>query len=97
MEKRRRASSPRAENVRAALIFVARGETPLGIVYQTDAHADKKVRVVAQFPQDTHPAIVYPVAVTAASRHASAASFASFLRSREARAIFERHGFAMER
>lgn len=87
----------RAENVRAALIFVARGETPLGIVYQTDAYAEKKVRVIAQFPADTHPPIVYPVAVTAASKHPSAASFMSFLKAPEARAIFERFGFTMGR
>lgn len=83
----------RGDNVRTALNFVARGEAPLGIVYQTDAYAEKKVRVVARFPQDTHPAIVYPVAVTAASRQASATAFVAFLKSKEARAIFEKYGF----
>ena len=29
-----------ADSVRAALVLVARGETPLGIVYQTDAASD---------------------------------------------------------
>ncbi len=87
----------RAQNVRAALIFVARGEAPLGIVYQTDALAEKRVRVLALFPEDSHPAIVYPVAVTTSSKHALAAGFVAFLKSREARAIFERHGFAMGR
>ncbi len=86
----------RGDNVRAALVFVARGEAPLGIVYQTDAFAEKKVRVVAQFPQDSHPAITYPVAVMAASRHPAAAPFMNYLKSAEARAIFEKYGFSID-
>jgi molybdate transport system substrate-binding protein len=86
----------RAENVRAALNFVARGETPLGIVYQTDAYAEKKVRIAARFPQDTYPAIIYPVAVTASSKHAAAPAFVNYLKSAEARAIFEKYGFSMD-
>jgi len=84
----------RGDNVRTALNFVARGEAPLGIVYSTDAYAEKKVRVVAQFPQDTHPAIIYPVAVTASGKKAAATAFVTFLGSKEARAIFERYGFS---
>ena len=62
-----------AENVRAALAYVARGETPLGIVYGTDAAAEQRVRVVDVFPADTHPPIVYPAALTAAASRGSAA------------------------
>ena len=87
----------RGDNVRAALVFVARGEAALGIVYQTDALADKKVRMVARFPQETHAAITYPVAVMAASRHPAAAAFVNYLKSAEARAIFEKYGFSMDR
>jgi molybdate transport system substrate-binding protein len=54
----------RAENVRSALMFVARGEAPLGIVYYTDARVDSKVRVVDTFPDDTHAPITYPAATT---------------------------------
>ena len=53
-----------ADSVRAALILVARGETPLGIVYQTDAASDPTVKIVGTFPADTHPPIIYPVALT---------------------------------
>jgi molybdate transport system substrate-binding protein len=56
-----------AENVRAALEYVARGEAPLGIVYRTDAQAEKRVRVVAVFPPDSHPPITCPLALTAAA------------------------------
>src|SRR5580704_6297158 len=70
----------RAENVRAALAYVARGETPLGIVYQTDAQAEKRVRVVDVFPADTHPPIVYPVALIAKAQP-QAAAYLDFLRS----------------
>jgi molybdate transport system substrate-binding protein len=87
----------RAENVRAALNFVARDETPLGIVYQTDAYAEKKVRVIALFPQNTHPAIIYPVAVIATSRYTAAPDFVKYLKSADARAIFEKYGFTADK
>ena len=51
-----------AENVRATLSYVARGETPLGIVYSTDAKIEPKVKIVGMFPSGSHPAITYPVA-----------------------------------
>lgn len=81
------------ENVRAALGLVARGEVRLGVVYATDARAEPRVRVLAAFPAGTHPPIVYPVAVIAASRHPHAAHFAGWLRTPTARAMFERRGF----
>ena len=55
----------RAEDVRAALLFVDRKEAPFGIVYQTDAAADSNVKIAGVFPQDTYPPIVYPAAITA--------------------------------
>ncbi len=51
-----------ADNVRATLAYVARGETPLGIVYATDARIEPKVKIVGMFPADSHPPITYPVA-----------------------------------
>ena len=83
------------ENVRAALRLVALGEAPLGIVYETDAAAEPGVRIVGAFPENIHPPIVYPVAVTSSSTHADAAGFIDFLRSEEARAVFERQGFTV--
>jgi len=82
----------RAENVRAALEYVARGEASLGIVYRTDALAEKRVRVVDTFPGDSHPPIVYPVALTAGAAP-EAAAFEAFLESNAAREIFARYGF----
>jgi molybdate transport system substrate-binding protein len=84
-----------AETVRTALAWVARGEAPLGIVYATDAKAEPRVRVVGVFPASSHPAIVYPAAVVAASRDSRAAAFLGFLRGPRARAIFKRHGFGV--
>jgi molybdate transport system substrate-binding protein len=81
------------ENVRAALALVGRGEAPLGIVYATDAKIDPRVKVVAMFPEDSHPPIVYPVALTRTAKPA-AAQYLAFLRSQTARAIFEKYGFA---
>ena len=81
-----------ADNVRAALALVARGEAPLGIVYRTDALAEKKVRIVADFPADSHEPITYPAA-TAAQPHAGAADFVKFLLSPPAQTIFAQYGF----
>jgi molybdate transport system substrate-binding protein len=82
-----------SENVRVALALVARGETPLGIVYATDAYAEPKVRVVATFPDGLHAPIVYPVALTAAAKDPAAAGFLALLSSPAARKVFEKHGF----
>jgi molybdate transport system substrate-binding protein len=82
-----------AENVRAALAFVAREETPLGVVYRTDALAEPMVRIVDMFPAGTHRPIVYPMVVLKRATRPSAGAFADFLASPEARAIFSRFGF----
>jgi molybdate transport system substrate-binding protein len=84
-----------AENVRAALTFVARGEAPLGIVYETDARAEARVRIVARFPETSHPPIVYPAAVTSASRSTEAENFLQALRSPASAAIFAGEGFSV--
>ena len=83
----------RAENVRAALALVERGEAPLGIVYATDARASTKVRVIGTFPHGSHPPISYPVARLKTSTNAEADLFRRFLLSREGKAIFTRYGF----
>lgn len=82
----------RAENVRAALAYVARGEAPLGIVYRTDALVESKVRVVDAFPADSHPPIVYPVALTAVA-DAKAADFLAYLSQPAATERFRSAGF----
>jgi molybdate transport system substrate-binding protein len=81
-----------AENVRAALVLVARGEAALGIVYKTDAEIDPGVKIVGVFPEDSHPPIIYPVAMTATAKP-DAAPYLAFLRSQAAKTIFERYGF----
>ena len=83
-----------AESVRAALALVARKEAVLGIVYATDAKVEPAVKIVGQFPADSHPAIVYPVAATVTAKPETAA-YLAFLRSPAARAIFERYGFTV--
>ena len=93
-----RAAEPKlaqAENVRATLAFVARGETPLGIVYATDAKVEPKVKVIGTFPENSHPPIIYPLAAMASSRNPSVATYLRFMRSTAARAIFERYGFTV--
>lgn len=84
----------RADKVRTALEYVARGESPLAIVYGTDARAEKRVRVVDVFSADTHPSIVYPVALTAGARP-EAERYREFLNSDAVRQIFTRRGFVV--
>lgn len=81
-----------ADNVRAALAFVARAEAPLGIVYATDAQIEKRVRVVGTFPAHTHPPITYPAALPLGARD-GAREFLDWLGSTAARSTFAQHGF----
>lgn len=83
-----------AENVRVALAYVARGEAPLGIVYETDARIEPKVHVAGVFPENTHPPIVYPMALTKDAKP-QAKAFLDYLSGAEARAVFEKYGFKM--
>jgi molybdate transport system substrate-binding protein len=82
----------RAENVRVALLYVSRGEAPLGIVYRTDALVDKSVRVVDTFPANSHPPIVYPVALTKSAQPAASA-FVAYLTGPRGHEVFTKYGF----
>ena len=81
-----------AADVRGALALVARGEAPLGIVYRTDALAEPRVRVVAAFPESSHPPIVYGMALLSGAG-ADARAFAAYAASPPARTLWARHGF----
>jgi molybdate transport system substrate-binding protein len=81
-----------AENVRVALAYVARGEAPLGIVYETDAKADSNVKVVGVFPENSHQPILYPAALVKDAKP-EARTFLAYLASPAARAVFEKDGF----
>jgi len=84
-----------ADNVRAALRLVALGEAALGVVYATDAIAEDGVAVLGVFPPESHPPIVYTAAAVAGRDGPAARAFLRHLRGPEARAAFERHGFAV--
>jgi molybdate transport system substrate-binding protein len=86
-----------AENVRTALLYVSRGEAPLGIVYDTDAKVDPKVRIVGLFPEASHPKIVYPAAVLARSTNPAAPKFLAWLQGPHGRRIFAKYGFTVLR
>ncbi len=85
----------RAENVRAALLLVERGEAPLGIVYATDAAASKGVCVVAAFPEGTHPPIAYPFALTVRGDRPDARALLAFLVGPKAAPAYRRLGFSV--
>ena len=83
----------RAKDVRAALALVELGESPLGLVYSTDAKISDKVKVVGIFPQDSHPPIIYPVALVSGRKSGTAEKFIKFLKGPESKSIFEKYGF----
>ena len=84
-----------AENVRAALLLVSRGEAPLGIVYESDAVSDPSVVEVGILPDATHPRIIYPIALTSGSTSPDAGGFLDELKSPQARTTFKKQGFTM--
>lgn len=90
------AQAARAENVRAAVVLVARNEAPLGIVYATDAAIERQVRVVATFPPESHEPILYPAAIVKEHDSEAARSFFEFLKSADARRVFESYGFVVQ-
>jgi len=84
-----------AENVRAALLLVSRGEAPLGVVYESDAVSDPSVMTVGIFPDATHPRIIYPIAVTSGSTSPDAGAYLDEIKSPQASAIFRKQGFTI--
>ncbi|MGO9785683.1 MAG: molybdate ABC transporter substrate-binding protein [Stellaceae bacterium] len=83
------------ENVRATLELVARGEAPLGIVYQTDAAVEPGAKIIGVFPEDSHPPVVYPAALVASSSNPDAAAFLAYIESAKAKPLFEKQGFTV--
>lgn len=86
----------RAKDVRTALVFVERGEVPLGIVYATDAAITDKVRVVGIFPEHSHSPVTYQAAIVRGNNTRTALVFFNFLKSSEARIVFEKYGFSVK-
>ena len=84
-----------SDNIRTALAFVAQGEAPLGIVYASDARAEPNVTVIGTFPEDSHPPIIYPAALTTDARAPEAAAFLDHLSADAARAIWAEYGFGL--
>ncbi len=87
----------RMSNVRLALVMVERGEAALGVVYESDAAASARVKLIGLFPAESHPPIVYWVALVAGRADAAARRFLAFLRGAEAAQVFSRHGFLTDR
>jgi molybdate transport system substrate-binding protein len=83
----------RLTNARTVLAFVERGETPAGIVYRSDAHANKKINVVFTFPHDSHDPISYWAARTRQENAPAAQRFFTILFSPASKDVFKRHGF----
>src|SRR5205085_2774405 len=77
------------QNARATLLSVSRGEAPFGIGYQTDAAAEKSVRIVAIFPEDM-PQIIYPIGVSERSTNGVTSVYVQYLRSPKGTRFFEK-------
>jgi molybdate transport system substrate-binding protein len=83
-----------AENVRATLAFVSRGETPIGIVYETDAKVDPAVKIIGYFPESSYPPVTYPAAATANAKP-DAQKYLNYLKGSASKAVFEKYGFSV--
>lgn len=83
-----------AENVRATLAFVARGETQVGIVYETDAKVEPNVKIVGTFPDGSHPPVIYPVAATSTASKPAVDNYLGYLQTSAAKTVFEKYGFS---
>lgn len=82
------------KDVRVALNAVATGELDCGFVYDTDAWADKRVKILFTFEAGAHT----PVEHLAASVKGSASlehakEFVKFAAGEKGQAIFKKHGF----
>lgn len=86
-----------ADNVRNALALVERDETPLGIVYGSDAVASKGVKVVGTFPADSHQKVEYPMAIIKGHDNPAVNGFYQYLQGPEAKKIFEQYGFSVKK
>ena len=86
----------RAKDVRTALVFVERGESPIGIVYATDAAITDQVKVIGMFPEDSHPPIVYPAAIVSGKTDKITSQFMAFLKAPESVAVFKKYGFSVK-
>jgi molybdate transport system substrate-binding protein len=84
-----------ATDVRNIVTLVARGEASLGIVYKTDVVTNQNIKIIAVFPDSTHPPIVYPVAITTASTNPEAIAYVDFLKSEAAKLAFEFQSFVV--
>ncbi|MGV6849262.1 MAG: molybdate ABC transporter substrate-binding protein [Marinibacterium sp.] len=84
-----------ADNVRAALAYVAQGEVETGIVYGSDARAEPRVEVLGTFPASSHPPIRYPAAIVAGHDSALTRKFLDYVSAPDQQALFLRHGFAV--
>jgi molybdate transport system substrate-binding protein len=85
----------RADNVRAALALVERGECPLGVVYATDAAISKGSNIVGTFPESSHPPVTYPAGIVSGKDSPGSRDFLEFLESPEAKSVFEKYGFVV--
>jgi molybdate transport system substrate-binding protein len=82
-----------ADNVRAALALVERGEAPFGVVYATDAAFSDAVRPLYTFPQDSHEPITYALAIVAGQQSNAADAVFDALTSDEAREVYRAYDF----
>ncbi|WP_293731532.1 molybdate ABC transporter substrate-binding protein [uncultured Actinobacillus sp.] len=86
----------RADNVRKALLLVERAESPLGVVYATDAGVGSNVKIVATFPPESHPAIDYPAAIVKGKETSETKAFFEYMQSDKAKAVYEKYGFTVK-
>lgn len=82
-------------NVRAVLAMVERGETPLGVIYATDASLAESIKIASIVPPSAHTPIQYFAAVVAGRERPTTKAFFEFLFSPTAHEIIAAQGFGV--
>ncbi len=80
-------------SVRNALALLARGQGRFAIGYQTDARVYRNVAIAATFPDGSHDAITYPLAIVEGYDSEVVRQAYRFLQGAAAKDVFEDLGF----
>lgn len=80
-----------AKDVRSALMVVELSESPLGVVYRTDAVKSDKVKIVGVFDKESHKPIQYIASVITESL--ASKEFFNYLTSDKMKSVWSKYGF----
>jgi molybdate transport system substrate-binding protein len=75
--------------------MVERNETPIGLIYRTDALNSKKVKIVFTFQNTSLNQIEYIMAIVQSKERPAVKAYYNFIMSPEVKHIYARFGFEL--